>query len=356
MSAPLNIVGVGAYTPSNVVTTEEISAFLGRKAEQQLQESYPDVTLCGWLLEKTGIKSRRLELRLDSTQGIPIGTLDEALLAHRAAKAALGDANVPVSDINLLMFVSCTQDNGRQHYEAMGHKLHSMLGMRPNQRVLEINAGCAGAVKALDWASHFLQDGQSALIVTSSFSSQYMHRDLYNAHQSWLSIAIFGDGASAVVVHKSNQPCCYVHIEHTVSLCFPRMRLMDTRNEVAHGAPWPLYHLHGKEIARQQDKLMAHGLNGLRDANPRLDVKRAVVFPHQVNGTLLQRWATKVGVKPEYLAVNVDTRGNLAAATVFTLLHEWLQSKGGLPKNVPIIFLVLGAGADVCAAEGHAGT
>ena len=70
----IRIVGIGAYLPSLVVTNKKISEFVETDDE--------------WIVERTGIKERRISEKEDTSD-----------IAVKAAKLALERSNIKVEDI-----------------------------------------------------------------------------------------------------------------------------------------------------------------------------------------------------------------------------------------------------------------
>ena len=83
---PISITGLGSYVPDRVLTNDELSTLVDTSNE--------------WIMERTGIRERR------------IAAPEEALtdLALPAAREALAQAGVEAKDIDLLVCATVTPD------------------------------------------------------------------------------------------------------------------------------------------------------------------------------------------------------------------------------------------------------
>src|SRR5919106_2110375 len=164
----IGITGLGTHVPERVLTNDELSRLVDTTDE--------------WILERTGIRERRIAAK------------DEALtdIARPAARAALVDAGVEPSDIDLLICATVTPD---MMFPTSSALLADELGM-PKAAAYDLLAGCTGFVYAIAQAYAMLVSGLSkrALVVGGDVLSKILD------WEDRSTIVLFGDGAGAVVM------------------------------------------------------------------------------------------------------------------------------------------------------------
>src|SRR6267154_1076358 len=170
----ISITGLGVHVPEKILTNDDLSKLVDTNDQ--------------WIVERTGIKERR------------IAAEDEALtdICVPAARRALEMANVEAKTIDLLIVATVTPDMAFPSSSAL---LADQLGM-PDAAAYDLSAGCTGFVYAVVQAHAMLAAGLSkrALVVGGDVLSRI--RDWSDRS----TVVLFGDGAGAVVVEQSEQP------------------------------------------------------------------------------------------------------------------------------------------------------
>src|SRR4051794_34530826 len=165
---PISISGLGCHVPDRVLTNEELEKLVDTSDE--------------WIMERTGIKERR------------IAAEDEALtdICLPAARRALEMANADAASIDLLVVATVTPDMAFPSSAAI---LADQLGM-PDAAAYDLAAGCTGFVYAIAQAHAMVAAGLSkrALVIGADVLSKIL---------DWTdrsTLVLFGDGAGAVVL------------------------------------------------------------------------------------------------------------------------------------------------------------
>lgn len=164
------ITGTGVYVPERVVTNAELSANLG----QDIDEFVSTVV---------GIKERRIAAENESA----------ADLATAAAEAALKDANLAASDLDLILLAT---DTPEYISPATSVVVQQRIGA-VNAGTFDINCACAGFVTTLDAAFKYIKADESydnVLVIGCYAMSKFV--DWSDKKTSTL----FADGAGAVVL------------------------------------------------------------------------------------------------------------------------------------------------------------
>jgi 3-oxoacyl-[acyl-carrier-protein] synthase-3 len=116
-----------------------------------------------------------------------------------AARAALADAKLTASDIDLLVVATVTPD---MTDAAAACIIQHKLGIPTNAACFDLNAACSGFIYALDTACAMLASGRyrRALVIGAEKLSSIVD------WKDRTTCVLFGDGAGAVVIGVSHEP------------------------------------------------------------------------------------------------------------------------------------------------------
>jgi len=169
LAKPIKIAGMGKYLPRQVLSSEIES-----------QYGIPQ----GWSEKYSGVATRH-------------HVTDEsvAFMGARAAEQALANANMQLSDIDMLISAGGTYDYPLPN-QASVTKNEMAGGKDHHCPAIDIDSTCLSFVAALDMASRML-DGKSmktVLIISSEVASNGLDPN------NWETKTLFGDAAAAAVV------------------------------------------------------------------------------------------------------------------------------------------------------------
>ena len=136
---------VGSYLPANVVTNNDLSAYVDTSDE--------------WIRRRTGIVQRHFVANGETT----------ADLASIAATNALAQAGLAPTEIDLIIVATTTPDNT---FPSTATKVQHQIGAS-GAIAFDVQAVCAGFIYALDIADAMLRGGRGrrALVIgAESFS------------------------------------------------------------------------------------------------------------------------------------------------------------------------------------------
>ena len=178
MGKNAKLIGWGHVLPKRHVTSEQLEADYGLEA--------------GSLVAATGVQARYVADRLGPEHQVALGLA--------AARSALERADCAASDIDLIISASAVP---QQLIPGTAPLYQRGLGLGDGVcQVMDVNTTCLSALSALDVASSFIETGRAerVLIVSSELASCAL---------PWKSApdvaALFGDGAAAWVVARSNE-------------------------------------------------------------------------------------------------------------------------------------------------------
>jgi alkylresorcinol/alkylpyrone synthase len=247
------------------------------------------------------------------------------------ARRALAAAEVPASEVGLIVSVSCTGFM----IPAVDAYVADALGMGPRLVRLPVTeSGCAGGVVGLSRARDYLvaHPDQVAVVLALEFASLTFQRWDRSA-TNVVSTAIFGDGGAAVVLAGPEHPRGrarrpgQARILDAASLFFPgTTHLMGfrLRNQ-------GLQIILDRELAPFVRRHVGEVVSGFLSARGlgRADVTRWILHPG--GRRIIEVMSERLQLGPEDLAPTekvLAEHGNMSSVTVLFVLDEMLRGGG----------------------------
>lgn len=306
--------GCGSHLPERVVTNED----LAQKVD----------TSDSWIVERTGIRERRIAAAEESTSD----------LAVAAARRALENAGLGPDDIDLVIVATTTPDFT---FPATAALVQAKLGMT-HGFAFDLQAVCSGFVYALATADNFIKAGQCrrALVIGAEIFSRIL---------DWSDRAtcvLFGDGAGAVVLEACEGEGSVADRGILTSHLHSDGRLKDLL--YVDGGPATtgtsgVVRMRGREVFRHAvgklSEVIEESLAALSLAPEDLDW----VVPHQANQRILDGTARKMSLPPDKLVVTVDRHANTSAASIPLALDVAIKD-GRIKRGDLVLLEAMGGG------------
>lgn len=312
------ILGTGSYLPDKVLTSAELGERLG-VGEQ-------------WILDKTGIKERRIAAPEEASSD----------LATHAAYRALHAANVDAVEIDLLIVATGNPDHPLPATACfVQHNIGASRAV-----AFDISAACTGFVYALSVAHDMLiadPRRRTALVIGADIYSRSVD------YTDRRTCVLLGDGAGAVVLRKtegypgilSTSIASDGALTSLAQIPAGGSRMPASEHTVKAGQHY--LHMRGREVRQTVAELLPDLISDLLQSS---DIKFSdvdLIVPHQANGVMLAEWARSLGVAPEVVHQTVAWSGNTGAASVPIALDDAVRS--GLVSDEDILLLIaFGAG------------
>jgi 3-oxoacyl-[acyl-carrier-protein] synthase III len=279
-----------------------------------------------WIMERTGIRERR------------IAAPDEALtdLALPAAREALEQAGVAAKDIDLLVCATVTPD---MMFPTSSALLADELGA-PDAAAYDLLAGCTGFMYAVAQAYGMMAAGlaQRSLVVGGDVLSRIL---------DWTdrsTLVLFGDGAGAVVLERVERPG-FLGFElgadggGGLHLSLPGSGSRRIQDGTGNG----FVHMNGREVFRFATRVLVSSAQAVLERCGVSVDDVDVYVPHQANVRIMDHAAEKLGIPRERMVVNVDRYGNTSSGSIPLALAE-AQRDGRLKKGDLVLMTGMGAG------------
>jgi 3-oxoacyl-[acyl-carrier-protein] synthase-3 len=311
----VQILATGSYAPPEVVTNADLAP-LGIDAD--------------WIVQRTGIRERRRAAADQATSD----------LAFEAAARCLAQANVPASEIDLIVLATMTPDSPTP---STACQLQRRLGGRA--AAFDVSAACAGFMYALVTGLQFIKTGTARRVLV--VGADVMTRAVNPADAK--IFPLFGDGAGAVLLGAgdADQGLLAYSLGADGSgadlLCTPGGGTREPLTPAGLAAGRQFMHMEGKAVFKWAVKLLADSIRETLAAAGLSASDLSLLVLHQANRRILDAAAENLGIPSEKVIVNLDRYGNTSAASIPLVLDE-LAAAGRLHRGDHVLLSGFGAG------------
>jgi 3-oxoacyl-[acyl-carrier-protein] synthase-3 len=312
------ITGLGVAVPARTLTNADLEKMVDTSDE--------------WITQRTGIKERRIVAADQST----------ASLAAQAARAALTEAGVAATDLDLILCATITPD---MVFPATACFVHQELGAR-DIPAFDLSAACSGFIYGMAVADGFIRSGKYRRILV--IGSESLSR--FTDYTDRTSCILFGDGAGAAVLEPAEDKnrgllysvlCAdgagwdYIYVPAGAARTPATHQTVDAHEHFIKMRGRDVYKFAVEKMQWLLGDCMAHCHLNPGDID--------MVIPHQVNLRIITSAAEKFGLPMEKVYINIDRYGNTSAASVAVGLHEARVSGRYKPGDL-VMLLAFGAG------------
>jgi 3-oxoacyl-[acyl-carrier-protein] synthase-3 len=311
------IIGTGAYVPKRVMTNRDLERIVD--------------TTDKWILERTGIRERRIADESEAASD----------LAIPAARRALEMARLNEKDLDLIMVATITPD---MFFPSTACLVQDRLGA--HQAVaFDLSAACSGFLYALSIADQYIRNGvyKNVLIVGTEVMSRIVDWTDRN------TCVLFGDGAGAAVVQrtKSDHGVLSTHL-HSDGRLWDLLQVPGGGSRIPPSPSMlaerkPYIKMKGNETFRVAVRTLEEAVyETLKSAHVQSsDI--SLLIPHQANLRIIQAVAQRLGLPMDKVVLNVDRYGNTSAASIPIALDEAVR-QGRIKDGDLVLFEAFGAG------------
>ena len=308
------VIGCGSYLPARVLSNADLAHTVDTSDE--------------WIVQRTGIRERRIAAPGELTSALAIA----------AARAALADARIDAQAIDLIVLATSTPDNT---FPATAVSVQAGLGIT-HGAAFDLQAVCSGFVYALATVDGLLRTGsfKRALVIGAETFSRILD---WNDRTTCV---LFGDGAGAFV--------------------------LEAREQAGTRADRGILTTHLRSDGRYKSKLYVDGGPSSTGTVGRLRMEGRAVFkhavamitdviedafkvtgfsaddidwfvPHQANKRIIDDSAHKLGIAPQKVVITVDRHGNTSAASIPLALDVAIKD-GRIKRGDLILLEAMGGG------------
>jgi 3-oxoacyl-[acyl-carrier-protein] synthase-3 len=310
------ILGTGSYVPDRVLTNADLEGMVE--------------TSDTWIVERTGIRERRLVASGQACSDLALEAAQQALLA----------ANVQATDIDLILVATCTGDTPLPSTACL---LQHRLGAT-QAAACDISAACCGFVYALSIADAYVKTGMRHVLVVGA--------EVMSAITDWTdrnTCVLFGDGAGAVVLGQGSEHSgilsTHLHANGRLSdmIYVPGGGSTEPASEQVLKEKRCFVKMKGNETFKIAVKSMEEAAHEAAKANGVTMAEIDLFIPHQANMRILKAVGQRLGLAQEKLMINLDRFGNTSAASIPLALDEAVRSARIQPGQL-VLLAAFGAG------------
>ncbi len=310
------ITAVGGFVPEDKLTNADLEKMVDTTDE--------------WIMTRTGVSERRI------LKGKDKGTSD---LGAPAVLELCKKRGIDPSEIDCLICCTVTPD---LVFPATANIICNKIGA-VNAWGFDLQAACSGFLYGVTSGAMFIESGRFKKVVVLGADKMSAIVD-YNDRATCV---LFGDGAAAVLLEPNHEGlgvqdsllksdgsgAAYLHMKAGGSA---RPATIETITAKEH-----FVYQEGPAVFKFAVKGMADVAASLLERNNLTGDDIAWLVPHQANKRIIDATATRIGLPPEKVMLNIERYGNTTAATIPLCLWEW-ESK--LKKGDNLVLAAFGGG------------
>ena len=320
------IKGLGFYVPENVVTNDDLSKLMDTSDE--------------WIQERTGIQQRRHALK---------GSDTTTSMGVKASLKAIEAAKINKEEIDFIVFATLSPDF---FFPGCGVLVQKELGL-PTVGALDIRNQCSGFIYALSVADQYIKTGMYKNILVIGAETQSPALDMTTRGRNMA--VLFGDGAGAAIVSRSDDPergilSTHLHSQgeyaEQLAMITPGVGTKWVTELLAENDPDDVSYypnMNGQFVFKNavvrfaeviEEGLKSNGLSH-KDIN--------MLIPHQANLRISQFVQHQFKLTDEQVFNNIMKYGNTTAASVPIALTEAVQ-QGKIKDGDLVVLAAFGSG------------
>ena len=308
------ISGTGSYAPEKVIPNEFFEK-VGSNDE--------------WIFNNLGIKERRV-VEGEATSD----------LATKAGSAAIKNAGLNVTDIDLIVVATTTPDRLAPSCACfVQEKLKAFQAV-----AFDVAAVCSGALFTISVAYQFIKTGtyKNVLVIgadTFSNITDWRRRDS----------VFFGDGAGALLLSETDEDKGFMDFDlHSDGrgkehFTIPGGGSEQPASNESLNANQHYFQMNGKEVFKTAVKVLPESIHELLKRNKISVDKISYMIPHQPSIGILKNIAKSIDMPFDKVMTNMDKYANTSGATIPLVLDE-THKAGRFKDGDHLLFAAVGAG------------
>jgi len=312
------ITAVGHYLPERRVTNKDLEKFVDTSDD--------------WIIERTGIRERRVVAKGQATSDLAAG----------AAKQVLERRGISPDEIDLIIVATVTPD---MFFPSSACLVQTKIGAKKAWG-FDLSGACSGFVYALATGTQFITSGtyRKVLVIGADVMTSIID------FQDRATCVLFGDGAGAVlletaedgergiidfILRSDGSGGQYLNMPAGGSLNPTSSETVAKKMHYVHQDGRAVFKFAVRGMVDVSDEILKkHGLSAA-------DLK--LYIPHQANLRIVKAAADKMGLADSQVAINIDRYANTTAATIPICLSEAIEFKT-VTKNDLVLLASFGAG------------
>jgi 3-oxoacyl-[acyl-carrier-protein] synthase-3 len=319
----VGIIGTGSYVPERILTNRHLEKMVDTSDK--------------WILERTGIRERRIAG--DDETNVTMGRI--------ALERAIKNAQIRPEEIDMLIVGTNTTDPVWP--SAAGH-IACSLGLPERMPFFDVQAGCTGFNYSLAVGEQFVKSGQYktvAVVGSDKLSAITDYKDRNTC-------VLFGDGAGAVMLQRRAEEGI---IRSHLGGDYRKRDFLVLRGNGDNGNRYMW--MDGRKVYIFAKKVMVESCTRVLDPSGKASLEElhalfegvVKIIPHQANFRIIQSAAEELesrlgfprGEIMDKMIVTIEKYGNNSTASIPLALDDSFR-KRKVKKGDLVIFVGFGAG------------
>ncbi len=310
------IAGVASYVPEDILDNEMLSKMVDTSDE--------------WITTRVGVKERRI-LKKEGE--------GSSYLGIQAVNALLEKTGTKPEEVELLI---CATSNPDYRFPSTGSVIAHGCGLK-NAYAYDIQAACAGCIVALQDGSAYIRSGlnKKVIVVAAEMMSSMVN------YKDRTTCPLFGDGAAAMLLEPTEEETGIMDgVFHVDGIGRDHLLMR------AGGSVLPASHETvdaGDHYVYQDGRFVyKHAVTDMLESTLEICKRNNLtmesvdyLIPHQANLRIIEAVASRAGIAPEKVLVNIEYRGNTSAASIPLCIAE---NADRLKKGDKLVLTAFGAG------------
>jgi len=310
------ITAIEGYVPEYILTNQELAQMVDTSDE--------------WIIERTGIKERRI------LKGVEQGA---SVMAIKAVNRLLEKRGISAAEIDLIIVATVTGD---YVFPATANVVADKIGA-VNSWSYDINAACSGFIYALATGAQFIQTGMHKKIVIVGVDKM---SSIIN-YEDRTTCIIFGDGAGAVLLEPNTEGLGLIdyvcradgsgrknlYQKAGGSVKPPTHETVDNKEHYVLQEGQAVFKVAVKQMSDVSEEIMKR--NNLTADNI------AWLVPHQANKRIIQAVQERMKLPDNKVMMNIHRYGNTTAGTIPLCLWDYRDK---LKKGDNLVLSAFGGG------------
>ncbi len=313
------IAGTGSHLPEKRLTNQDLEKMVETNDQ--------------WIVERTGIKSRRI-----AAEGVYTSDL-----AYEAAIQALQVAGMKATDLDMILVATASPDQPMPNTACV---LQAKLGAG-NCAALDISAACSGFVYGFSIADQFIRSGAMKNILL--VGAEILHR--FVNYKDRETCILFGDAAGAAILTRAKDGedskvySSHLHANGEISDLFVLpaggTKIPISQRVVDEGLQY--VRMKGREIFKHAVRTMSESCQEALDKNGMTASDVSWIIPHQANLRIIEAVAKHFDISMEHVIVDIEETGNTSAATIIVAMDRAIRA-GRIKRGQNVMLTAFGAG------------
>jgi len=277
------IIGTGSYLPAKIVTNYDLEKMVD--------------TTHDWIFSRSGIVERHVAAEGEMSSD----------LAFHASSRAIEAAGISANDIDLIIVATTTPDH---IFPSTACVLQDKLGIK-SAVAFDVQAVCSGFIYALNTADLYIRGGQArnVLVVGTEVLSRILN------WEDRTTCVLFGDGAGAVVLQRSDKPgilSAKLHADGS------QRCMLSATAQISNGKIQgePFIKMDGQGVFKFAVKSLSEVAEEVLAESKMKGTDIDWMVPHQANIRIIEATAKKLGLGMDKVVLTVATHGNTSAASI----------------------------------------